>query len=79
VMQELAKDGVPCLWLWIIDGNREARNLYEKLGFSDADGSVPLADFPGRSETRMTFDLSCPLRCDSAESLSGEVRRLVAD
>ena len=52
---------VGSIWLWILDGNEAARSLYENLGFEVVGGPVGLKEFPGRWETRMTLNLSCPL------------------
>lgn len=61
LIDELAGARVGSVWLWILDGNHAASNLYRKLGFAFQGDPVDLEKYPGRRETRMTLDLSCPL------------------
>jgi RimJ/RimL family protein N-acetyltransferase len=61
VIDELASARVGSVWLWILDGNHTAGNLYKKLGFTVQGDPVDLVNHPGRWETRMTLNLSCPL------------------
>jgi len=39
-------------FLWVLDGNAEARAVYERLGFEPTGESQPLADASGRAEVR---------------------------
>src|SRR5699024_8542629 len=59
VIEDLKTRGVGSIWLWVLDGNDPAMNLYEKLGFEVHGKPVDLKGYPGRSETRMKkLDLS---------------------
>ena len=69
VMRKLAADGVGSIWLWILDGNNPAGNLYKKLGFVDDGDPVILSHYTDRWETRMKFDLSWPLPDEEPGSL----------
>lgn len=61
VIDELADARVGSVWLWILDGNHAASNLYKKLGFTVQGNPVDLEKYPGRWETRMMLSLSCQL------------------
>jgi predicted GNAT family acetyltransferase len=47
-------------FLWVLDGNADARAVYERLGFAPTGESQPLADASGRKEVQFrltTLDL----------------------
>jgi ribosomal protein S18 acetylase RimI-like enzyme len=57
VNKRLARSGVETVRLWVIEGNRRARELYAGLGFADADRRQPLPDNPERYEELMHISL----------------------
>ena len=75
VIDDLAAARVNSIWLWILNGNDVAWNFYKRLGFTADRGPEELLKYPGRSETRMTLNLSCPLAYRAElSSGTGELR-----
>ncbi|HEY2575019.1 MAG TPA: GNAT family N-acetyltransferase [Streptosporangiaceae bacterium] len=58
VLEMLRTTGIVTAWLWILDGNKPARELYEKLGFISTNERQPLAANPLRYEERMRLRLN---------------------
>ena len=59
VLAQLMTDGVRTAFLWVLDGNRPARRLYERVGFVSTNDRQPIPDAerPGLVEERMLLDL----------------------
>lgn len=53
LIDRLRADGVPSLWLWVMDDNPNALRLYEGAGFRLTGDRQPLAADPPRHEVRM--------------------------
>jgi ribosomal protein S18 acetylase RimI-like enzyme len=77
IIDELADDRIGTIWLWVMDGNRPASDLYTSLGFEAVGKSSPLKKLPGRWEDKMALDLSCPYPETRAQP-AGRVRTLLA-
>jgi len=58
VLSRLRASGVRTVFLWVLDGNEAARNLYKRIGFVSSNHRQPLPGRPGRSEERMQLDLA---------------------
>jgi ribosomal protein S18 acetylase RimI-like enzyme len=58
VLDRLRDSGVRTVWLWILNGNDPAMNLYEQFGFQSTNRRQPLQKQPGRYEERMRLRLS---------------------
>jgi RimJ/RimL family protein N-acetyltransferase len=56
-LDRLPRAGVHTVWLWILDGNVEARRLYERFGFKSTNLRQPLPEQGKRCEERMRFSL----------------------
>ncbi len=54
----LRESGVKAVYLWVLDGNIAAANLYEQVGFAFTGVAQPLAARPGRSEHQMVLALA---------------------
>lgn len=57
VLERLSSAGIASVWLWILDGNEPARELYNKCGFISTGERQPLKADPYRCEERMLFRL----------------------
>jgi ribosomal protein S18 acetylase RimI-like enzyme len=57
VLGRLREDGVRTAYLWVLDGNDAAVQLYKRVGFISSDRRQPLAERPGRTEELMQFNL----------------------
>jgi ribosomal protein S18 acetylase RimI-like enzyme len=57
VLKLLRADQYRTAYLWVLDGNRAAMDLYEKLGFVSTNERHELQGRPGRSEERFMVDL----------------------
>jgi ribosomal protein S18 acetylase RimI-like enzyme len=51
---------VPRVWLWVLDGNDAADQLYRKVGFERTGLRKPLPHDPARIEERLLLELSGP-------------------
>jgi ribosomal protein S18 acetylase RimI-like enzyme len=51
---------VPRVWLWVLDGNDTAHQLYRKVGFESTGLRKPLSRDPSRIEERLLLELSRP-------------------
>jgi GNAT superfamily N-acetyltransferase len=60
VLARLRVASVQTVFLWVMDGNTGAGQLYRKAGFVPAGCPQPLAARPGRSESLMKRELSRP-------------------
>ena len=49
--------GAHDLWLWVLEDNPEARQVYERLGFRSEGGPQQVPHFPERHEQRMRLPL----------------------
>jgi ribosomal protein S18 acetylase RimI-like enzyme len=58
VLDGLRDSGVRTVWLWILNGNDPALQLYQQFGFQSTNERQPLPDDPARSEERMQLRLS---------------------
>lgn len=58
VLGRLRASGVQTVYLWVLDGNEAARDLYKRIGFVSSNHSQPLLERPGRSEEKMQLDLA---------------------
>ena len=58
VLGFLRDSGVKAVYLWVLDGNVAAEELYRKVGFGFTGVVQPLAARPGRSEHQMMLALS---------------------
>ncbi len=58
VLGILRASGVKAVYLWVLDGNNAAAELYQKVGFAFTDVVQPLAARPGRSEHQMMLALA---------------------
>lgn len=58
VLGSLRASGVKAVYLWVLDGNKAAEELYQKVGFAFTDVVQPLAARPGRSEHQMMLALT---------------------
>jgi ribosomal protein S18 acetylase RimI-like enzyme len=58
VIDRLQDSGVRTVYLWVLDGNEVAIQLYEKIGFVSTNHRLPLPEHPARGEERMRLDLS---------------------
>ena len=58
VLDRLRTFGVRAAYLWVLDGNDAAVQLYRRAGFVSSNHSQPLASRPGRREEKMELDLS---------------------
>ena len=58
VLGVLRDSGVKAVYLWVLDGNVAAAELYRKVGFGFTGVVQPLAERPGRSEQQMMLPLS---------------------
>jgi len=61
VLEQLSAVGIVAVWLWILDGNKPARQLYEKFGFVSTNERQVLRDDPRRFEERMRLILEVNL------------------
>jgi ribosomal protein S18 acetylase RimI-like enzyme len=57
VLGRLRESGVRTAYLWVLDGNDAAVQLYKRVGFISSDRRQPLAERPGRTEELMQFNL----------------------
>jgi ribosomal protein S18 acetylase RimI-like enzyme len=57
VLDRLKRSGVRTVFLWVLDGNDNAKRLYKRLGFISGNHRQPLKEQPGRSEELMKMDL----------------------
>lgn len=57
VLDRLEDSGVRTVWLHILNGNQEARRLYQRFGFQSTNEWYPLPDHPAGSEERMKLSL----------------------
>jgi ribosomal protein S18 acetylase RimI-like enzyme len=58
VLDHLRDSGVRTVWLWILNGNDPALNLYQQFGFQSTNEVQALPDDPTRTEERMRLRLS---------------------
>ncbi len=58
VLRILRASGVKVVYLWVLDGNAAAAELYQKVGFEFTQVVQPLAARPGRSEHKMMLALT---------------------
>jgi ribosomal protein S18 acetylase RimI-like enzyme len=58
VIDRLQDSGVRTVYLWVLDGNEVALQLYEKVGFVSTNHRLSLPEHPARGEERMRLDLS---------------------
>jgi ribosomal protein S18 acetylase RimI-like enzyme len=58
VIDRLQGSGVRTVYLWVLDGNEVAIQLYEKVGFVSTNHRLSLPEHPARGEERMRLDLS---------------------
>lgn len=58
VLDRLRDSGVRNVWLWILNGNDPALNLYQQFGFQSTNEVQALPDDPARTEERMRLRLS---------------------
>jgi ribosomal protein S18 acetylase RimI-like enzyme len=58
VLDRLRDSGVRTVWLWILNGNDPALNLYQQFGFQSTNEVQALPDDPARTEERMKLRLS---------------------
>lgn len=58
VIDRLQDSGVRTVYLWVLDGNEVAIQLYEKVGFVSTNHRLSLPEHPARGEERMRLDLS---------------------
>jgi ribosomal protein S18 acetylase RimI-like enzyme len=58
VLGILRASGVKVVYLWVLDGNVAAAELYRKVGFAFTGVVQPLAARPGRSEQQMMLALA---------------------
>lgn len=58
ILEILCGSGVKVVYLWVLDGNVAAAELYRKVGFTFTDVVQPLAARPGRSEHQMVLHLA---------------------
>jgi ribosomal protein S18 acetylase RimI-like enzyme len=58
VIDRLQSSGVRTVYLWVLDGNEIAVQLYEKIGFVSTNHRQDLPGHPARGEERMRLDLS---------------------
>jgi ribosomal protein S18 acetylase RimI-like enzyme len=57
VLASLRDSGIATAWLWVLDGNGPALQLYERCGFASTRERQPLPADPTRSEERMRLSL----------------------
>lgn len=57
VLEILRTSDVKVVYLWVLNGNEAAAELYKKVGFRFTGLGHPLAARPGRSEHQMTLPL----------------------
>ncbi|HEY4993216.1 MAG TPA: GNAT family N-acetyltransferase [Nakamurella sp.] len=57
VLDRLKTAGVRTVFLWVLDGNEGAAQLYKRIGFVSTNHRQPLEADPGRSEERMRLNL----------------------
>lgn len=57
VLSQLLSSGIITAWLWILDSNEPARQLYERSGFVSTNEKQPLPDDLSRNEERMKMSL----------------------
>jgi ribosomal protein S18 acetylase RimI-like enzyme len=57
VLDAVRLEAVEKLLLWVLDGNREARVVYERLGFGTTNRRQALPDDPDRSEELLCLDV----------------------
>jgi RimJ/RimL family protein N-acetyltransferase len=57
VLDRLKKSEIQTVFLWILDGNEGAKQLYKRLGFVSCNHRQPLEALPGRTEELMKLDL----------------------
>jgi ribosomal protein S18 acetylase RimI-like enzyme len=72
IISYLTDSGVSTIWLWVLEGNDAARQLYERLGFVDAGRKQPLRDRPERNEELMKLTVSTK----SAGAAEGRLHRV---
>jgi ribosomal protein S18 acetylase RimI-like enzyme len=60
VLERLRAADVRTVFVWVLDGNGAARNLYERIGFVDSNHRQALAERPDRSEERLILTLAKP-------------------
>ena len=58
VIDRLHGSGVRTVYLWVLDGNEVAIQLYEKVGFVSTNHRLSLPEHPARGEERMRLELS---------------------
>jgi ribosomal protein S18 acetylase RimI-like enzyme len=66
MLMHLRERDVPRVWLWVLDGNDAAHQLYRKVGFESTGLRKPLHHDPSRIEERLLLELP---------RLDGEVRQ----
>jgi ribosomal protein S18 acetylase RimI-like enzyme len=57
VLDRLRDTGVHTVWLYVLDGNEDARRLYRRFGFRSTNERQPLPNHPAGSEERMKLRL----------------------
>ncbi len=57
VLSQLLSSGIITVWLWILDSNEAAQQLYERSGFVSTNEKQPLPNDSSRSEERMRISL----------------------
>lgn len=60
VLERLRAATVRTVFVWVLDGNEVARQLYERIGFVSSNHRQPLAARPGRSEEKLILTLQPP-------------------
>ena len=58
MLTHLRQWDVPRVWLWVLDGNAGADQLYRKVGFERTGLRKPLPHDPARIEERLLLELS---------------------
>jgi ribosomal protein S18 acetylase RimI-like enzyme len=57
VLDGLRARGMRTAFLWVLDGNEVAMNVYRQAGFTSTNHRQPLAARPGRTEERLYLNL----------------------
>ena len=60
VLERLRAAAVHTVFIWVLDGNDSAKNLYERIGFVGSNHRQPLAERPDRSEEKLILTLAKP-------------------
>jgi RimJ/RimL family protein N-acetyltransferase len=58
VLNALRQSGIITVWLWVLEGNARAADLYKRIGFSFTGKSQPLPNNPSRNEEQMKLTFS---------------------